>query len=55
MYRAAVEGILLDGHVSPTEANTIKRLRVALNITDADHARIEGVVRASLGRPAVAA
>lgn len=54
VYRAAVEGILLDGHVSPTEANTIKRLRAALNITDADHARIEGIVRASMGRPAAA-
>ena len=48
IYAAALEGAFLDGVMSPAEANSIRRLKAKLEISDADHARLEARVRAQM-------
>ncbi|HUR69523.1 MAG TPA: hypothetical protein VM370_09780 [Candidatus Thermoplasmatota archaeon] len=48
IYTAALEGALLDGIVSLAEANSVRRLKQTLGISDADHARLEARVRREL-------
>jgi hypothetical protein len=52
VYRAALEGILLDGVVAPAEAKSIQKLREVLEMTMDDHHRLEKVVRAQMAAAA---
>lgn len=53
IYKAALEGALIDRVVSPAESESLRRLRQELGILDADHALLERDVRDRLEkRPA---
>jgi hypothetical protein len=54
LYRVAVESAYQDGNITARELSTLQKLRAHLGVTDEEHARIEGSVRAlvTTGAPA---
>ncbi|MGQ0536216.1 MAG: hypothetical protein ACT4PT_09100 [Methanobacteriota archaeon] len=48
IYQAALEGALADGHINLKEVASLRRLREALQVEDADHEHLEHDARARL-------